>query len=317
MILVGATSWTEKSLVDSGWYPRGTRSPEGMLRYYAARFPITENDSLHYALPPPDRAARWVERTPKGFTMNVKAFATMTEHYTSVRQLPADIRAELKPSVRAKARVYPKDLGEQITAELARRFRESIEPLRAAGRLGLVLFQYPVWFNATLEHERQMIAAVELVPGCRVAVELRNAYWMTERHRERTLSVMREADIVYACVDEPQGFASSIPPIAEATTDIALVRLHGRSSTRWTRQAKAAHDRFRYFYTGEELREWAPRIRELEGETAAVHVLFNNCYSDYAVRNAREMTELLGVERERETGRREDGEDFWHPRPMT
>lgn len=70
MILTGATSWTERTLVESGWYPRGARSPEGMLRYYASQFLITENDSLYYAVPPPERAEQWALRTPPGFVMN-------------------------------------------------------------------------------------------------------------------------------------------------------------------------------------------------------------------------------------------------------
>ncbi len=58
---------TEKTLVDSGWYPKGMRSSEGKLRYYASQFPIVENDSMYYALAPPERAELWVERTPPGF----------------------------------------------------------------------------------------------------------------------------------------------------------------------------------------------------------------------------------------------------------
>lgn len=293
MIVTGATSWTEKSLVDSGWYPKGTHTPEGLLRYYATQFPITENDSLYYALPPPERAELWALRTPPGFTMNVKAFATLTEHYTSARQLPPDVRARLPAEARDKARVYPNDLGPELVAELARRFRAVLEPLRAAGRLGVVLFQYPVWFTASRENERKLFAARELVPGCRVAIEFRNAYWMTERRRERTLALLRDADLVYTCVDEPQGTASSVPPVAVATSDVALVRFHGRSNARWRRRTATASDRFRYLYSEDELREWVQPIRRLDDEAATVQVLFNNCYSDYAVRNARQLTELL------------------------
>jgi uncharacterized protein YecE (DUF72 family) len=293
-IKTGVTSWTESSLIKSGWYPKGTRSPEGRLRYYASQFSIVENDSMYYALPPPDRAELWALRTPPTFTMNVKAFASLTEHYTDAKRLPPDLREALPEELRDAPRVYPKDLGDEIVRELAARFRMAVEPLRAGGRLGLVLFQYPVWFTASLDNERKLLATRDLVPGCRVGIELRNAVWMNERHRDRTLALLREGDLVYTCVDEPQGFPSSIPPVAYATSDVALVRFHGRSAARWNKQARTASERFRYLYPQEELREWVPRIRRLADQTESVHVLMNNCYSDYAVRNAREMIALLG-----------------------
>ena len=306
-IKVGATSWTEKSLVDSGWYPKGTHSPEGRLRYYASQFSITENDSTYYAIPPPDRAELWVERTPPWFTMNVKAFATLTEHYTDAKRLPPDLREALPEELRSEPRVYPKDLGDEIVGELADRFRAAVEPLRAGGRLGLVLFQYPVWFTASRENERKLLQTRDLLPGCRVEIEFRNAIWMNERHRDRTMALLRDADLVYTCVDEPQGFPSSIPPFAYATSEIALVRFHGQSQSRWNKQTASARDRFRYLYTKEQLREWVPRIKRLADEADSVYVLMNNCYSDYAVRNARQMIELLGAveaSRARSTARR-------------
>ncbi len=232
----------------------------------------------------------------------MKAFATLTEHYTSARQLPSDLRAALPKALHDARRLYPHDLGPELVHELALRYRAAIEPLVAGGRLGLVLFQFPVWFTASRENEQKVLATRELVPGCRVAIELRNATWMNERHRERTLGLLREGDLVYTCVDEPQGLPSSIPPIAAATSDVALVRFHGRSAARWKRKTASASERFRYLYSLDELREWVPKIRSLADETTAVHVLMNNCYSDYAVRNARELEILL----EPRSGRRRE-----------
>ncbi len=100
--------------------------------------------------------------------MNVKAFATLTEHYADARRLPVDPRAEPSPDeLQDDPRLYPKDLGPEMVAELARRFRASIEPLRAGGRLGLVLLQYPVWFTASRDNERKLQHVSELVLGCR------------------------------------------------------------------------------------------------------------------------------------------------------
>ncbi|MDB4938489.1 MAG: hypothetical protein JWP87_5461 [Labilithrix sp.] len=292
-IKVGITAWTDKSLVASGFYPKGASTAEARLRYYASQFPITENDSTYYALPLPEHAARWVERTPDDFTMNVKAFAPLTAHYTDPKRLPSDLRAALRAGVREKARVYPKDLGEELMEEIAARFRGALEPLRASGKLGVVLFQYPVWIAFSAENRRRLARAKTLVPGCRVAVELRNATWMSERNRERTLAFLRDQELAYTCVDEPQGFPSSIPPVAAATSDVAVVRFHGRSSATCTAKSQTATERFRYCYSVDELREWVPRIEQLAAETKQVHVLMNNCYSNYPVTNANQLRELL------------------------
>jgi uncharacterized protein YecE (DUF72 family) len=295
-VKIGVTSWSDPSLLASGWYPKGVRTAEARLRYYATQFPIVENDSTYYALPDRNRAQLWVDRTPDGFTMNVKAFATLTEHYTDPRRLPADLRNDLSPEVREKRRVYRKDLGGDVVDEIARRFRDAIEPLRSSGRLGLVLFQFPVWFPCAPDNQAEVVATRSLCPGARVAIEFRNATWMNERHREHTLALLRDAGLVYTCVDEPQGFPSSVPPIAVATSDIALVRFHGRSAARWNRSMRSATERFRYRYSERELADWLPRLHALADQADVVHILMNNCYSSYAVRNARQLIELFEAE---------------------
>ncbi|GHE47428.1 hypothetical protein GCM10018782_22520 [Streptomyces griseoaurantiacus] len=44
-VRVGACSWTDRALVNSGWYPEGSRDAEGRLRHYASRFSLVEVDS--------------------------------------------------------------------------------------------------------------------------------------------------------------------------------------------------------------------------------------------------------------------------------
>jgi uncharacterized protein YecE (DUF72 family) len=305
-VKVGITSWTDKSLLASGWYPKHAHTAEGRLRYYASQFSIVEADATYYAIPSLHQAEVWVDRTPPDFTMNVKAFATMTEHYTDPKRLPVDLQEALAPQLRDKPHVYPKELGDEMKAEIAQRFRSAIEPLRASGKLGVVLFQYPIWITSSPENRRLIARARTLVPGCPVAVELRNATWMSERNRERTLAFFRDEGIAFTCVDEPQGFPSSLPPVAEATSDIAVVRMHGRAAATWARTMKSASERFRYRYSLDELREWVPKIRRLADAASSVHVLMNNCYSNYAVTNAREMVDLLDTARTRPSARGSD-----------
>lgn len=73
------------------------------------------------------------------------------------------------------------------------------------------------------------------------------------------------------------------------------MRLHGRNATAWQAKGATVAERFNYLYERGELEEWVPRVRKLAQEAQEVHVLFNNCFRDYAVRNAHQMTELLAA----------------------
>src|SRR5215469_17132745 len=92
-IRIGTAGWTDKSLIESGWYPPEATTPEQRLRYYATQFPLVEVDATYYALPAEQTASAWAERTPAGFVFNVKAFSLFTQHPTPVNALPADLRA--------------------------------------------------------------------------------------------------------------------------------------------------------------------------------------------------------------------------------
>lgn len=292
-IKTGTCGWTDRTLLDAGWYPPDVRTPEARLRHYAARFPLVENDATYYA-PPAERQARlWAERTPPGFTMSFKAYAALTTHYTDPRRLPADVQELLPAETLAKRRVYPKDLGPEVMESMWQRFRDALAPLHEAGKLGAVLFQYPPWFAISRESKDHLLRSRERLADHRVAAEFRNATWMSERNREETLRFLSDHDIAYVSVDAPQGFPSSLPPIAAATTDLAVVRMHGRNAETWQGRTATAAERFNYRYSPEELAEWAPRVRRLAEEASEVHVLMNNCYADHAVVNAKQMAELL------------------------
>ena len=292
-IKTGVCGWTDKTLLESGWYPAEAGDAESRLRFYASQFPLVENDATYYAVPAARQSELWAARTPDDFTMNVKAFAPLTTHHTDPKRLPKDVRSELPKEVLEKRRAYPKDLGQGVVAELARRFRAALEPLHASGKLGAVLFQYPPWFVISRENKDEILAAKELLPDFRLAVEFRNGTWLSERNREETLRFLRDNDLAYVSVDEPQGFPSSIPPIAAATSDLAIVRFHGRNADTWRKQTETAAERFKYKYSDAELEEWVPRIEHLATESDEVQVLMNNCYSDFAVTNAKRMAELL------------------------
>ncbi|OGO73754.1 MAG: hypothetical protein A3G84_00060 [Chloroflexi bacterium RIFCSPLOWO2_12_FULL_71_12] len=292
---IGTCSWTDPTLLESGWYPeRVAKDPEARLRYYAERFPIVENDAAYYALPDPKQALLWTERTPDGFTMSFKAFAPITTHPTDPKRLPKDLRESLPAEAREKKRLYSKDLPTELLEEIHTRYWTALEPLRRAGKLGAILLQYPDWSVFGRETMEAILRARELLPDDPLAVEFRNATWLSDRNREETLRFLSEHELTYVSVDEPQGFPSSVPPITAVTNEsLAVIRFHGRNAENWKKKGITAAERFDYRYSKQELLDWVPRIREVAKQAREVHLLMNNCYGDKAVNNAAELGELL------------------------
>ncbi|WP_406044382.1 DUF72 domain-containing protein [Micromonospora sp. NBC_00898] len=287
-IKVGTASWTDRTLLDSGWYPQTADTPEKRLAHYARQFPLVEVDATYYS-PPAERTARlWVDRTPPGFTFNIKAFSLLTGHPTRVGALYKDLRPETD-----KKNVYPDDLPPQAYEEVWTRFLSALDPLVEADRLGALLFQFPPWFTIKRDNKQYLLEVARRCAPLRPVFEFRHASWFDGDNCDETLSFLREHELAYVCVDMPQGHRSSVPPVLAATADLAVVRFHGHSD-KWT--SKDIHEKFGYEYSERELRDWAPKLRELAGEAEQTHVLMNNCYRDYAQRNGQQLRALLGAD---------------------
>lgn len=293
-ILIGTSSWTDPTLIESGrFYPSWAHTAEARLQYYASQFRLVEVDSSYYALPSERTSRLWVERTGEGFIFDVKAFRFFTQHPTPLSALPRDIREALPAELKEKANVYYRDLPSEIVDELWSRFERALLPLDSAGKLGVVMFQFPPWFYPGNEQREYILYGKEKLPQYRVAIEFRHNSWVNEKNIERTLNFLRDNSLPFVCVDAPQGFKSSLPPIAVATSDIGAVRFHGRNKETWEKKGATVAERFNYLYREEELREWVPKINELASKTRQLHVLFNNCHQDKAVVNARQVSFMI------------------------
>ncbi|MFI9638878.1 DUF72 domain-containing protein [Micromonospora sp. NPDC051925] len=286
-IEVGTASWTDPTLLDSGWYPQTADNPEKRLAYYARQFPLVEVDATYYS-PPAERTARlWAERTPPGFTFNVKAFSLLTGHPTRVSALYKELRPET-----TKRHVYPADLSAQAYEEVWTRFLSALDPLVEAGKLGAVLFQFPPWFTIKRDNKEYLLEVERRCRPLRPVFEFRHASWFEGANAEETLAFLRGHRLAYVAVDMPQGHRSSVPPVLAATADLAVVRFHGHSD-KWT--SKDIHEKFGYRYSDRELRDWAPKLRELADSADRTHVLMNNCYLDHAQRNGQRLQALLAA----------------------
>jgi uncharacterized protein YecE (DUF72 family) len=294
-IRVGISAWTEPTLVKPGvFYPAGASSAEERLRYYASRFSLAEVDSTYYAIPARQMAELWVERTPDDFVFDLKAHALMTDHPTETKRLPKAIRDTLPAEQAGKARVYAKDLPAETFDEVWRLFRDALEPLHASGKLGVVLFQYPPWFVPSRATADTLVTARERLEGLPIAVEFRHRSWLSGRMASRTPEFLREHDIPMVVVDAPPGMQSSLPATPLVTSSrIAVVRLHGRREETWEERNEVVSERYRYLYDESELDEWVEPVLDVSSQVPETHVIFNNCYGNYAPTNAVEFSALL------------------------
>ncbi len=293
-LLIGTASWTDKPLLESGkFYPPEAKNAESRLRYYASRFPLVEADTTYYGLPTDQTVKAWVDRTPEGFTFDVKAYSLFTEHPTPVARLPKAIQAELPPDLSKKRQFYRKDAPDEIVDLCWSTFVDTLRPLHESGRLGAIVFQFPKWVfpgDETLKYFEQIR---DRLGPYRAAIEFRNETWMEAARQERTLAELGDLDFSYICVDEPQGFQSSVPPVAAATNDLGFVRFHGRNAAMWEQRTKTSSERFDHYYEPAELDEWVPKIASLLDQAEDVHLILNTNNFDQGPSNARLLSERL------------------------
>ena len=292
-ILTGSCSWTDRTLLEADWYPKRTMTAEERLRYYAAQFALTEIDSTYYAPPAEQQARLWAARTPEGFRFDVKAYSLLTGHPTRPNSLWKDLREQLAPDAAEKRNIYAHHLDPDALQEAWRRFEAALRPLHEAGRLGGVLFQYPQWFVPKRENRREIEALRERLPDYLVCVEFRSPMWLAEeRDRERTLKTLEDNGLVFVGVDAPE--VSGLPRLCAVTNpELFMLRFHGRSDSTWNDTSRSAAERFRYLYSDAELEQLAEPIAEHVDEARETHLLMNNCYRDYSVRNAAELRDIL------------------------
>jgi uncharacterized protein YecE (DUF72 family) len=293
-VLIGTCSWTDRTLTDeTDWYPGRTMSAADRLAFYAGRFPLVEVDSTYYGPPREQQARLWAERSPAGFRFDIKAFSLLTGHPTQPKALWADLREHLRPEAAGRRSIYAEHLTPEALEEAWRRFGAALRPLHDAGKLGALLFQYPPWFGPRRSNREELRALRERLPDYRICVELRSPRWLEDaKDVERTLGLLEELGLAHVVVDAPP--SSGLRRVVAATSgELAVMRFHGRSDATWSKPGISAAERFRYAYSPEELRALAEDAAELAGSARETHLLMNNCYRDYAVRNAHGLWEEL------------------------
>lgn len=276
----------------SGWhYPSGRGAWTGIvypppkarggadeLTWYARRFRTVEVNASFYRDLDPGLTARWASRTPPGFEFAVKLHQQFTHprmHAPSARDLPA----------------VPVPAPEALASSLA-----ALEPLRAAGRLGPLLAQFPSSFQVSPEALAYLAWLTGALDGLPLAVELRHRSWSDARRE--TLAILDAAGAAWVLIDEPK-FRSSIwqsPGVLEddlRARPWGYVRLHGRNAAQWW-DHEAAEDRYNYLYTADELDPFVDVARAAEALGKKLYLYTNNHFAGNAVANAAQMRAKVG-----------------------
>ena len=301
-VRIGTCSWADEALC-RWFYPPKLPAKE-RLAWYARHFDTVEVDSTFYRLPAESAVAGWAERTPAGFTMHVKAFGLLTRHPVRVEAVPPDLRPELPLDEHGRVDRPPREL----RAEVFRRFRAALEPLRAAGKLGGILFQLPPYVVCKPSSLAYLEWAREQLAGDEMLVEFRHRSWLDDEHRAASLAFLERLGATYVTVDAPRSETARnlVPTVVATTSPTAYVRFHGRNLATWNTRGRSAAARFDYLYSDEELGEWIEPLRELAARSDQVFALFNNNASSpdpenplrrvaQAATNARQLRRLLDV----------------------
>lgn len=253
----------------------GKIKPADRLPTYSAHFPIVEIDSSFYAVQPVRNYAKWVSQTPDAFRFIVKAYQGMTGH------------------LREKKNYY------DTPEEMYQAFHTSIEPVRAAGKLAMALFQFPPWFDCTKENVQFLREAKQRMLDVPSAIEFRNDSWYSPEMQAKTLQFLEQEGWIHTVADEPQAGSGSVPIVPVATSpDITYVRLHGRNAQGWVQSSHPNWRSLRYLYrySTEELTGWRDRLLALEQSCRELYVVFNNNSGGDATDNAKELQALLGID---------------------
>ena len=265
-IRVGPAGWSY-----ADWrgrvYPEGAGTKFDTLALVSRYFDTTEINSSFYYPPTPSTARSWLQRIQHNpnFVFTAKLYKVFTHKRG------------------------------QATEEDEKAFREGMEPLAAAGKLGAVLIQFPWSFKNELEERTYLNQLVKRFKDYPLVVELRHESW----NNPRNLQTLEDLGVGMCDIDQPL-FSNSIKPSAEVTSPIGYVRLHGRNYQNWFREEANVLERYDYLYSRDELEPWVRRIKEVAAKAKQTFVITNNHARGQNLVNAFEI--LAQLEEEQMSG---------------
>jgi len=263
VIRIGPAGWSYKDW-ETTVYPKKPGKTFDPLEYLARFFDTIEINSSFYRPPTPSTTKSWAKR----------------------------VEANKKFSFTAKlSRVFTHERGKG-TKEDEKLFREGMDVLAKAGRLGSLLLQFPWSFKNTGDERNYLANLLERFREYPLVLEVRHTSW----NNEEIYEWLEERGVGICNIDQPV-FAKSIRPAALTTSTVGYVRLHGRNYQDWFRDKAGRDERYNYLYSLDELDSWLVRIKQVAKQTSETYVITNNHFRGQAVVNAVEIKAALEEER--------------------
>jgi len=258
-IRVGPAGWSYKDWENVVYPPHGSKFDH--LAYLASFFDTIEINSPFYRIPPPTHAKSWIRRVSANpdFKFTTKVFRGFTHEAAKLER--ADVKA----------------------------FRDYLDPLAGADRLGAILLQFPWSFKNTPEAKEKLTKLFAELEEYPKALEVRHSTFQNEEF----FDFLNEHDVAWVNVDQPL-FDNSVKPAETVTGPIAYARFHGRNYEKWFAHQES-WERYNYLYSEKELEPWVERI-ETMAKNKDTYVVTNNHFRGQAIVNAGELRESLGLE---------------------
>ena len=249
----------------AGWsYPdwKGIVYPGGRveeLRFIAGLFDAVEVNTSFYRPPSPRTVRSWLDQVKDNprFLFTFKLYRGFTH----------------QPDV-----LRPDD--EQL-------FKEGVQPVREAGRLGALLLQFPYSFRNTPENKALLADLLDRFRDYPLVVEFRRRQWDTPG----VLESLTRRNAGFCNVDQPL-ISENLPLTCRVTSPVAYLRLHGRNGRNWFREGAGAQ-RYNYLYSEEEITALVPLVRDMEERAGRVFVITNNHLGGQSVINGLQLVRVM------------------------
>lgn len=268
VLRVGTSGWhypTGRGTWNGIFYPLPEDRERGFdeLRFYAERFNTVEVNSTFYGQPRAQVTLGWVRRTPADFDFSIKLHQIFT---------------------------HPAMTGAAVKQDDVDQFKGGIDPLAAAGRLGVILAQFPSRFHRSPEAEAYLGWLLRTFSDYPMAVELRHRTWSDAR--ADTLTLLDAHRAAWVQIDEPKFDSSIRQDLRPNGHDLFYLRLHGRNAAQWWVHQEA-EDRYNYLYSPVELAPIAQKVRDARALVKKIYLYLNNHFSAQAVANATTLRTML------------------------
>ena len=255
IIRIGPAGWSYKDW-EGIVYPQKPGKAFDPLEYLTRFFETIEINSSFYRPPAPTTTKSWATRVAgnKKFVFTAKLNRLFTHE-------------------RGKA-----------TKKDEKEYRQGMDVLSKAGKLGAVLLQFPWSFKNTPDDRVYLGKLLEKFSDYPLVLEVRHTSWNTPEVYEW----IEERGVGICNIDQPV-FKKSIRPQALTTSPVGYVRLHGRNYKDWFREKAPRDERYNYLYSIDELDPWLVRIKEVAKQTRETYVVTNNHFRGQAIVNAVEI----------------------------